>query len=626
MRGMFDEMHDIAVQLSLKWARAGSDFTINAPEDFTRLTMDTIALCAMDYRFNSFYSQDLHPFLDAMSFFLSESGARSQRPGLVAPLFRSKDQQYWDAIAVLRKTSDEVVAHRRAHPSDRKDLLNAMLNGRDSKTGEQLTDSIITNNLITFLIAGHETTSSLLSFSFYELLKHPQAYERAQQEVDEIVGQGPITVDHLSKFKFIAAVLRESLRLHSPLTGLSVTPLEDTVIKGKYAIQKDEPMTIVLNRLHRDPKVYGDDALEWKAERMLDEPFNALPKNSWKPFGNGVRACIGRPFAWQEALLVMAMLLQNFNFYMHDPSYNLVIKQTATIKPKDFYMKASLRHGNSATKLEQALRGGNVVTADDHEKSKPTSKIAEPASKGKPMALFYGSNTGTCESFANRLAGSASSHGFQATVAPLDAAKENLRPDRLNVIVTASYEGEPPDNASHFVTWLETLKGQELKDVPFIVFGCGKFVLLFIALILPGAHGCTGHSDWTNTFQRIPKLVEQKIEECGGKRIADRGLANAAAGDMFSEFEVWEDDVFWPSIQKNYGGEAGQGQTSTDGGLDVEISHTRASLRQDVSAGKVISKRTLTAPGAPPKMNIEIQVGNLVVYGTIVLSFANSLN
>ena len=168
------------------------------------------------------------------------------------------------------------------------------------------------------------------------------------------------------------------------------------------------------------------------------------------------------------------MLLQNFNFYLDDPSYNLIIKQTATIKPKDFYMRASLRHGYSATKLEQALRGGNVISTHEHEKSKPTSKIAEPASKGKSIALFYGSNTGTCESFANRLAGGALSHGFQATVAPLDAAKENLKADRLNVIVTASYEGEPTDNASHFISWLQILKGQELKDVPFVVFGCGK--------------------------------------------------------------------------------------------------------------------------------------------------------
>ena len=474
IRGMFDDMHDVAVQLCMKWARAGPEHAIQSTEDFTRLALDTLSLCAMDYRFNSFYKDELHPFINAMGAYLKESGGRARRPGFMAPLYRSADQKYWQDIGVLQKISDELVQHRRAHPSDRKDLLNAMIHGKDPKTGEQLGDQTITNNMITFMIAGHETTSGLLSFAFYELLKNPEAYECAQQEVDQVVGQGAITVDHLSKFKYIAAILRETLRLHSPIPDLKIAALEDTVIGEKYAVKKDEPITIFLHKVHTDPKVYGDDALEWKPERMLDEAFNALPPNAWKPFGNGIRACIGRPFAWQEALLVTAMLLQNFNFYFADPSYTLALQQTGTVKPKEFYMKASLRHGFTATKLEQVLHGGHGDTTHIPQKPKPTGKVPELASKGKPITLFYGSNTGTSESFASRLASSAPSHGFYATVAPLDSAKENLKRDNLNVIVTASYEGEPPDNARHFVSWLENLKGQELKDVPFIVYGCGE--------------------------------------------------------------------------------------------------------------------------------------------------------
>ena len=474
IRGMFDDMHDVAVQLCMKWARLGPEYAIQTTEDFTRLALDTLALCAMDYRFNSFYKSEMHPFVAAMGAFLKESGGRARRPGFAALLYRSVDQKYWQDIGVMRKISDEVVQYRRAHPLDRKDLLNALIRGKDPKTGEQLGDQTITNNMITFLIAGHETTSGLLSFTFYELLKNPRAYECAQKEVDQLIGQGVITIDHLGKLKYISAILRETLRLHCPITELKVTPLEDTVIGGKYAIKKDEPVIMFLHKVHTDPKVYGDDALEWKPERMLDEAFNALPPNAWKPFGNGIRACIGRAFAWQEALLSTAMLLQNFNFTFADPSYSLALQQTITVKPKDFYMKATLRHGYTATKLEQALQGGHGDTTREPQKPKPTGKAPESKSKGKPISLFFGSNTGTSESFANRLAGSALDHGFHPTVAPLDSAKENLKRDTLNVIVTASYEGEPPDNARHFVSWLENLKGQELKDVPFIVYGCGE--------------------------------------------------------------------------------------------------------------------------------------------------------
>jgi cytochrome P450/NADPH-cytochrome P450 reductase len=81
-----------------------------------------------------------------------------------------------------------------------------MLNGRDPQTGEAMTDDSITDNMITFLIAGHETTSGMLTYIFYFLLKSPTAYQKAQQEVDSVIGKGPINVDHLSKLPYINAV------------------------------------------------------------------------------------------------------------------------------------------------------------------------------------------------------------------------------------------------------------------------------------------------------------------------------------------------------------------------------------------------------------------------------------
>ena len=84
--------------------------------------------------------------------------------------------------------------------------LNAMLNGTDPKTGEKMSDDSVTDNMITFLVAGHETTSGLLSFVFYYLLRNPAAYQKAQQEVDNVIGKGPITIEHLSNIPYINAV------------------------------------------------------------------------------------------------------------------------------------------------------------------------------------------------------------------------------------------------------------------------------------------------------------------------------------------------------------------------------------------------------------------------------------
>ena len=147
-------MHEILTQLVLKWARYGPEHRIDASDDFTRLTLDSITLCAMDTRFNSFYTEDLHPFVKAMQEVLLEAGRRASRPSLVKPFMRSADQKYAADIEVLQSTAQKIVADKRANQTDKKNLVNAMLNGKDPKTGEKMTDQSIADNMITFLIAG----------------------------------------------------------------------------------------------------------------------------------------------------------------------------------------------------------------------------------------------------------------------------------------------------------------------------------------------------------------------------------------------------------------------------------------------------------------------------------------
>lgn len=128
---MFDDMKDIASQLILKWARYGTGYKINAAEDFTRLTLDTLALCAMDYRFNSFYTEEQHPFIDAMGNFLRTGASRARRPAYLAPFYRSEDQAFERDIKYMRDLGAEIVQNRRENPKESKDLLNAMVNGKD---------------------------------------------------------------------------------------------------------------------------------------------------------------------------------------------------------------------------------------------------------------------------------------------------------------------------------------------------------------------------------------------------------------------------------------------------------------------------------------------------------------
>ncbi|KIW18164.1 hypothetical protein PV08_02452 [Exophiala spinifera] len=592
IHGMFDEMYDIATQLVLKWERFGPQHDIKVTDDFTRLTLDSIALCAMGTRFNSFYTEEMHPFVDAMVAVLVGAGQRARRLPLPSYFFSAADQRFKDNVALLQKVATDLVKQRRENPVDKKDLLNAMLYNKDPKTGESLTEESIANNMITFLIAGHETTSGLLSFVFYELLKNPEAYRKAQEEVDRVVGDGTVEYQHLSQLEYLNAILRETLRLYPPAPGFTVRPKQDEIIGGKYHITKESPLFCFLMAIHRDPAVYGEDAEVFRPERMMDEPFRQLPANAWKPFGNGARACIGRPFAWQEALLALAMLLQNFDFTMSDPSYQISLQSTLTVKPHNFYMRAKPRHADIASRL-----GGQRDPKQQKPEKVLAKTTADTGSSLPVLSIFYGSNSGTCEAMANTLASSASLHGFNATVEILDKATNALPKEGPVVLITSSYEGEPPDNAAHFVSWLKTLQGEAAQGVKYAVFGMGN-------------------RDWHHTYHKIPTLVDSILAERGAERMVARGAADANDAGFLDVFDGWKDEQLWPAIANTFHTRSIAAEDDQSTGLDVQVTaDSRSSLlRQDLKTAMVLENRALTAPGFPEKRHIEIQLPSGMSY------------
>ena len=148
-------MHEIATQLVLKWARHGPECRISSTDDFTKLTLDTIALCSMGTRFNSFYRDEVHPFAHSMTKVMLESGKRSSRARITNLLMRDSASKFFENIEIMQSVCQDIVDHRRTNPSDKNDLVNAMLHRKDPKTGEMMSDANIINNMITFLVAGN---------------------------------------------------------------------------------------------------------------------------------------------------------------------------------------------------------------------------------------------------------------------------------------------------------------------------------------------------------------------------------------------------------------------------------------------------------------------------------------
>jgi cytochrome P450/NADPH-cytochrome P450 reductase len=120
------------------------------------------------------------------------------------------------------------------------------------------------------------------------MLKNPATYFKAQKEVDTVVGEGSINVDHLRDLHYVEAIMRETLRLEptAPAITRGVRPENNesppTIGHGKYALKKNLPILCLLSKIQRDPAVYGPDAEEFRPERMLDESFNKLPNHAWK--------------------------------------------------------------------------------------------------------------------------------------------------------------------------------------------------------------------------------------------------------------------------------------------------------------------------------------------------------
>ncbi|KZO97714.1 cytochrome P450 [Calocera viscosa TUFC12733] len=581
--GMFADMLDINSQLLLKWQRFGPDVAFDPTEDFTRLAFDTIALCVMGYRFNSFYYQDMPPFIGAMARFLTESGIRFQRPKFIQSWMTNTNMRYEADIKLMVDVCDQV-----ASDPGKKDLLSLMLDGKDSTTGRGLSDENIRYQLITFLIAGHETTSGLLSFTLYHLLSNPSAYAKLQEEIDTVHGTDAITVQHVAKLEYTAAVLRESLRLNPPAGGMALCSRKDTeILGGEYEVHKHWNLLIDIYGLYRDPEVWGDDAEAFRPERMLKDKFDALPPNSWKPFGN-------------ESLMMLATLFQRFDIRFDDPSYQLEIKQTLTTKPTGFKIHAIPRQGARSI-IGAGLPRVDVPIATNGPAAALANGVA--TSKGTPLHVFFGSNSGSCEGFGQQLVSDAPTYGFAATLAALDSLEDptKILRDGPVVIITASYEGQPPDNAVHFVQSIINMSpdSRPMQGLKFAVFGAGNH-------------------DWARTYQRIPKLVDALLEELGAERLVPLGEGDAGAADLFDSFDVWEKNL-WPALGKAFSTTAPTADTAADAEDDLVVTITgiarNSRLRQpDLDQGRCIENRVLTAPGEPEKRHIEFSLPQAMEY------------
>jgi cytochrome P450 len=210
-----------------------------------------------------------------------------------------------------------MLRERRTSGIDHGDLLSMLLLAQDAESdGQGLTDRQIRDEVVTVFLAGHETTASALTWSWWLLARHPEAEHRLHAEIDEVLGDRLPTSDDLHSLPYASSIFAEALRLYPPAAMIFRRALEDHPV-GEYVIAKGSIVMLSPYVMHRDPRFYPDpDAFD--PGRWTPAVRASRPRYSYFPFGGGPRVCIGEGFATMEGVLVLATIAQRWYLRVHE--------------------------------------------------------------------------------------------------------------------------------------------------------------------------------------------------------------------------------------------------------------------------------------------------------------------
>jgi cytochrome P450 len=242
------------------------------------------------------------------------------------------NRRFARALARLDDTVYRLIAEGRRSGEDRGDLLSMLLAARDEEVdGGGMTDRELRDEVMTLFLAGHETTASALTWTFYLISENPEAEARLLAEVDAVLAGRSPTVDDLPRLSFTEGVFAESMRLYPPAWGIDFRALSDVMI-GPHLIEKDAFVATLQWVVHRDPR-FWPDPLRFDPDRWTPEARAARPKFAYFPFGAGARQCIAEPFAWMEGVLVLATFAQRWRLRLR-PGQTVEPQPLVTLRPR----------------------------------------------------------------------------------------------------------------------------------------------------------------------------------------------------------------------------------------------------------------------------------------------------
>jgi cytochrome P450 len=290
----------------------------------TTLNIVTKALFSTDI------SSQVERIGELMGILLDGANDRLTIVPMLADIFPTpKNRRQAAALEETNALIAEIIHQRRQQAEDTGDLLSMLMLARDEGTDEAMVDEQLRDEIITVMLAGHETTATALTWTWYLLAQHPEVEAKLLAEIDTLGGRLPTMAD-LAQLPYTDMVVKESMRLYPPAGGVSRQAVEDVTI-GSYNIPEGSTIAVSTYVMHRNARHFPDPE-RFEPERFSKERAAEIPKYAYLPFGAGPRVCIGNAFAMMEARLILAAVLQRYSLKLV-PGQNIVPKQLFTTRP-----------------------------------------------------------------------------------------------------------------------------------------------------------------------------------------------------------------------------------------------------------------------------------------------------
>lgn len=309
LRGYVKEMREVAEEVVDGWS---ADEVVSVQEQMQTITLRVL----MRVGFGLHERGDKSALMRALI-------AVANGP-MASPLLLMRPLQFdwgrwspWGRVVRQIRHMDELIyreiRRRRDQQERQSDVLSFLLDARD-EAGDGLSEVEIRDELVTMIMAGHDTTEISLTWAFGFVLSHPSVVQRIRQELDSVLAGQPLDVEHLPELRYLDAVVKESTRLGPVGPHLPFRRLSQPLRIGDYTLPAGVTVSNAVHLLHRRPDIY-EQPLEFRPERFLNgkaDPYQ------WAPFGGGARRCIGMAFAMWEMKIVLATVLSRLDLTLLD--------------------------------------------------------------------------------------------------------------------------------------------------------------------------------------------------------------------------------------------------------------------------------------------------------------------